>query len=565
MENHMVNYLAGFCGKNSVTNKLLQLITRKFPLNLLPEKEFIRILRIPLKNRTTSRLYLKSLARKIWMYLRSFFQKDILVEIEKYFGIPEEAAPVMLPQLINACKRARVTLKARSPSVTSLLDKETKRLYKIIYAGGFESLKFLAKGSFGRIYQAAYPNLEMEENQTMKKDGTPSISFIPTNRKRGKNYLTVKTASIPLAIDPALRSSNGFGDISSLWAEYSLFYEYQIAQQLNHPNILSIPIFLYGWPINIPRSLTTTFRPGRTKSLDKAFLTDFSEKEKLDLKVQAIIYPFLDIDLLDYLQTYSRPSIDTCLLWMHELLSGLAHMHKHQIVHWDLKVENIFLKKDGSVLIGDLGLAMDLTVTTEWHTNGTPLYRPPDCSIYGLVDRNDSREIHPYARDIWSLGLVFYELLTTNILDDEDDKNLEPRERYWEWLWENIATKEQKNLRHRQANNWITRRDHVREKVYHHQDPITTDAPVHKEPRDLVEIPAADAQSLAQSAILKRSSSKMPKPNIPDEESSIYFQNIVQHSTKELAHFVMSMLNFYPSQRPTAEHLLKHPIFHKRK
>ena len=40
-----------------------------------------------------------------------------------------------------------------------------------------------------------------------------------------------------------------------------------------------------------------------------------------------------------------------------EIASGQAYLHSRQIVHWDLKPENIFLTVTGTVRIGDFGLS----------------------------------------------------------------------------------------------------------------------------------------------------------------------------------------------------------------
>ena len=48
---------------------------------------------------------------------------------------------------------------------------------------------------------------------------------------------------------------------------------------------------------------------------------------------------------------------------MHQIMLGLEHLHEKQILHADLKPENVFVKETGELKLGDLGLSK-VTVTT---------------------------------------------------------------------------------------------------------------------------------------------------------------------------------------------------------
>jgi NIMA (never in mitosis gene a)-related kinase len=83
---------------------------------------------------------------------------------------------------------------------------------------------------------------------------------------------------------------------------------------------------------------------------------------------------------------------------------ALQHIHAKHILHRDLKSENIFLMKDGCVKLGDFGIAkmLDTTGARAMTVIGTPSYLAPEVC--------DSQ---PYGTkaDIWSLGVVLYEVL----------------------------------------------------------------------------------------------------------------------------------------------------------
>jgi tetratricopeptide (TPR) repeat protein/predicted Ser/Thr protein kinase len=89
-----------------------------------------------------------------------------------------------------------------------------------------------------------------------------------------------------------------------------------------------------------------------------------------------------------------------------QIAQGLAAAHKHEIVHRDIKSENIIVTSEGRVKIMDFGLATwrgVTKVTQEGSTIGTMAYMSPEQAQGKTVDQRT---------DLWSLGVVFYELLT---------------------------------------------------------------------------------------------------------------------------------------------------------
>ena len=96
---------------------------------------------------------------------------------------------------------------------------------------------------------------------------------------------------------------------------------------------------------------------------------------------------------------------------MPHLCDALQYAHDQGVVHRDIKPENILLTKDGQVKIADFGLSRLLgseskqdVLTGTHQVMGTPRYMAPE-QLEGahLVD---------HRADIYSLGVVFYEMLT---------------------------------------------------------------------------------------------------------------------------------------------------------
>jgi serine/threonine-protein kinase len=94
-----------------------------------------------------------------------------------------------------------------------------------------------------------------------------------------------------------------------------------------------------------------------------------------------------------------------------EMARALGYMHAQGFVHRDVKPDNVLLGPNGTVKLGDLGLAKrltgDLELTTTSQGVGTPHYMPYEQSVNG--DLVDGRS------DLFALGATLYHLLTGQV------------------------------------------------------------------------------------------------------------------------------------------------------
>ena len=136
-------------------------------------------------------------------------------------------------------------------------------------------------------------------------------------------------------------------------------------------------------------------------------------------------------DLLEYLlrdrkaMSERRCAVDVA----RPLLATIARLHELNVIHRDIKLENIFLDSAGRVRLGDFGLTMSQRQEAAISPVGTVEYMAPEVVVLPSVDmvtsgRIRASTIQPTDEkvDIWALGVTLYELVTGRLPFEGRDK-----------------------------------------------------------------------------------------------------------------------------------------------
>uniref|UniRef100_A0A663DXI2 Cyclin dependent kinase 15 n=1 Tax=Aquila chrysaetos chrysaetos TaxID=223781 RepID=A0A663DXI2_AQUCH len=93
------------------------------------------------------------------------------------------------------------------------------------------------------------------------------------------------------------------------------------------------------------------------------------------------------------------------MLFMFQLLRGLAYIHQQHILHRDLKPQNLLISCLGELKLADFGLARAKSIPRQTYSSEvvTLWYRPPDVLLGATHYSSDL--------DIWSAGCIFVEMI----------------------------------------------------------------------------------------------------------------------------------------------------------
>uniref|UniRef100_A0A665TNJ1 non-specific serine/threonine protein kinase n=1 Tax=Echeneis naucrates TaxID=173247 RepID=A0A665TNJ1_ECHNA len=167
---------------------------------------------------------------------------------------------------------------------------------------------------------------------------------------------------------------------------YQLFREVRIMKTLNHPNIVQ--------------------------------LFEVIETEKT-------LYLIMEYasggEVFDYLVAHGRMKEKEARAKFRQIVSAVHYCHQKNIVHRDLKAENLLLDADSNIKIADFGFSNEFTAGSKLDTFcGSPPYAAPELF--------QGKKYNGPEVDIWSLGVILYTLVSGSLpFDGQNLKELRER------------------------------------------------------------------------------------------------------------------------------------------
>jgi serine/threonine protein kinase len=121
------------------------------------------------------------------------------------------------------------------------------------------------------------------------------------------------------------------------------------------------------------------------------------------------------MDLSQLISQYTRenelvPLVDVIRIGR-ACANALDYAHQKGIIHRDVKPSNLLLSEEGRVVLGDFGIAMDVSQGTMGKVFGSPQYIAPEQA------RNSADAVS--QSDLYSLGVILYEMLTGSLPFDD--------------------------------------------------------------------------------------------------------------------------------------------------
>ncbi|XP_033953159.1 MAP/microtubule affinity-regulating kinase 4 isoform X2 [Pseudochaenichthys georgianus] len=171
-----------------------------------------------------------------------------------------------------------------------------------------------------------------------------------------------------------------------------------------------------------PTSLQKLFREVRImKTLNHPNIVKLFEVIETEKTLYLIMEYASGGEVFDYLVAHGRMKEKEARAKFRQIVSAVHYCHRKNIVHRDLKAENLLLDADSNIKIADFGFSNEFTAGSKLDTFcGSPPYAAPEL-FQGK--KYDGPEV-----DIWSLGVILYTLVSGSLpFDGQNLKELRER------------------------------------------------------------------------------------------------------------------------------------------
>ena len=127
-------------------------------------------------------------------------------------------------------------------------------------------------------------------------------------------------------------------------------------------------------------------------------------------------------NLFSFVKKRRKLSEKTAKFLFRQIIQGIKYIHSQNIVHRDIKLENIIIDFNNNVKICDFGIGKILKHSDELINEkcGTPMYMAPE-----IILSNNSKAYKGFPIDIWASGITLYIMLTGSLPYNISDKSKE--------------------------------------------------------------------------------------------------------------------------------------------
>eukprot|EP01129_Flabellula_baltica_P007172 TRINITY_DN2755_c0_g1_i1.p1 TRINITY_DN2755_c0_g1~~TRINITY_DN2755_c0_g1_i1.p1 ORF type:complete len:445 (-),score=94.63 TRINITY_DN2755_c0_g1_i1:25-1359(-) len=155
-----------------------------------------------------------------------------------------------------------------------------------------------------------------------------------------------------------------------------------------------------------PESLVKAMREAEIlKSLTHPHIVGFEGYYETSRYVYFVLEFVGNGSLYDLMKSHGLFPLNIVVIYIRQLLEGLAYVHSFNIVHRDIKSDNILIASDGNVRLADFGTAKSTDVKGSFTVIGTPYWMAPE-----IIEMSGGG----VKSDVWSVGCTVIELITGN-------------------------------------------------------------------------------------------------------------------------------------------------------
>ena len=138
----------------------------------------------------------------------------------------------------------------------------------------------------------------------------------------------------------------------------------------------------------------------KSNNIEKFYGVYYSKEENT---IWIILEYFEYGNIMSYLTQINYPMNEEIIATIiQNVLFGLLYLHSINIIHRDIKCQNLLLSKEGRVKISDFGISINKNIVNCNNRVGTPYWMSPE-----VINRQKYNE----KTDIWSVGIICYELV----------------------------------------------------------------------------------------------------------------------------------------------------------